>query len=51
MSLFHINSCSLNKIFEDLEYLLKVTNKTFDVISINELKILKDLNLFQNSNR
>ena len=35
LSLFHINSCFLNKNFEDLEYLLKATNKTFDVISIS----------------
>ena len=31
LSLFHINCCSLNKNFEDLEYLLKPTNKAFDV--------------------
>ena len=30
LSLFHINCCSLNKNFEDLEYLLKATNKTFE---------------------
>ena len=36
LSLFHINSSSLNKNFEDLEYLLKATNQTFDVIAINE---------------
>ena len=50
LSLFHINSCSLNKNFEDLEYLLKATNKTFDVIAISESKILKDTNLSKNIN-
>ena len=45
LSLFHINCCSLNKNFEDLEYLLKATNKTFDVIAISESRILKDTNL------
>ena len=45
LSLFHINSCSLNKNFEDLEDLLKATNKTFDVITISESRILKDKNL------
>ena len=38
LSLFHINSCSLNKNFQDFEYLLKATNKTFDVIAISESK-------------
>ena len=33
---FHINSCSLNEHFEDLDNLLKATNKTFDVIVISE---------------
>ena len=36
LSLFHINSCSLNEHFEDLDNLLKATNKTFDVIVISE---------------
>ena len=45
LSLFHINSCSLDKNFEDLEYLLKATNKTFDVIAISESRIIKDANL------
>ena len=38
LSLFHTSS-------EDLEYLLKATNKTFDVIAISESRILKDANL------
>ena len=50
LSLFHINCCSLNKNFEDLEYLLKATNKTFDVIAISESRILKDTNLSKNIN-
>ena len=44
LSLFHINSCSLNKNFEDLEYFFKATNKTFDVIAISKSRILKDTN-------
>ena len=48
--LFHVNSCSLNKNFEDLEYLLKVTNKTFDVIAISESRIIKYSNLSKNIN-
>ena len=50
LSLFHINCCSLNKKFEDLEYLLNVTNKTFDTIAISESRILKDTNLSKNIN-
>ena len=34
LSLFHINSCSLKKNFEELQNLLQSTNITFDVIAI-----------------
>ena len=40
----YLKSSSLNKNFEDLEYLLKASNKTFDVIAISESRILKDTN-------
>ena len=50
VSLFYINSCSFNKNFEDLEYLLKATKKTFDVIAITESRVLKDTNLSKNIN-
>ena len=50
LSLFHINSCSLNNNFEDLEYLLKATNKTFDIIAISESGILNNANLSKNIN-
>ena len=40
-----INSCSLDKSFEGLKYLLKTTNKTFDVIAISQSRILKDIHL------
>ena len=45
LSLFDMNYFSLNKNFEDLEHLLKATNKTFDIIAIRESRILKDTNL------
>ena len=32
-SLFHINACSLNKIFDDLQYLLSCSKKFFDIFS------------------
>ena len=49
-SLFHINSYSLNKSFEDLEYLLKATTKTFNLVAISESRILRDTNLSKNIN-
>ena len=50
LSLFHVNFCFLNKNFDDLEYLLKATKKTFDVIAISESIFLKDTNLSKNIN-
>ena len=41
LSLFHINSCSLSKNIEDLEYLLNSTVINFDVIAISETRIVK----------
>ena len=46
--LFHINTCSLNKKFYDLEYLIKSTK--IDIIAISETRILKDTNIVKNSN-
>ena len=43
LSLFHINSCSLNKNFEELQNLLQSTNTQFDVIAITETRIKKYL--------
>ena len=40
---FHINSCSLNKNFEELQNLLQSTNTQFDVIAITETQIKKYL--------
>ena len=41
MVLSHINACSLNKNFDDLEHLLKCTNKVFDIISVTETRFAK----------
>ena len=41
LSLFHINVCSLNKIFDDLEHLLSCTKIFFDIIAISETRITK----------
>ena len=48
LSLLCTNSCSLDKSFEGLKYLLKTTNKTFDVIAISQSRILKDIHLSKN---
>ena len=42
LSMFHINTCSLSKNLDDLEYLLKTTNMNFDIIS--ETRITKNIN-------
>ena len=44
LSLFHINSCSVNKIFEELQDLLQSKNIHFDVIAIAETQIPKFIN-------
>ena len=44
LSMFHINTCSLSKNFDDLEYLLKTTNMNFDIIAISETRITKNIN-------
>ena len=43
LSFFNIDACSLNKNFDDLVYLLKCTNKTFDIIAVSKTRILKKL--------
>ena len=40
-SLFHINKCSLSKSFDDLELLLKSTNKSFVIIAVPETRLTK----------
>ena len=41
LSLFHINACSLSKNFDDLEHLLKCTNKVFDIVAVSETRITR----------
>ena len=45
LSLFHINTCSLNKNFGGLEYLIKSTNINFDITAHSQTRILKDTTL------
>ena len=48
LSLFHINPCSLSTNFDELQHLLKSTNKSFDVIVIIETRIRKYVSLTSN---
>ena len=50
LSLFHINACSLNKNFDDLQHLLSCTQKNFDIIAISETRITKNVSLLNNLN-
>ena len=50
LALFHINACSLNKNFDDLDHLLKCTNKIFDIIAVTETRITKQTSLTANIN-
>ena len=42
--MFHINTCSLSKNFDDLECLLKTKNMIFAIIAISETRITKNIN-------
>ena len=48
--LFHINSCSLSKNFDELQHLLKCTNKSFDIGAISETRIMEKTALTSNIN-
>ena len=50
LSLFHINACSLNKNFDDLQHLLSSTEKVFDIIAVSETRITKQVSLLINLN-
>ena len=58
LSLFHINACSLNKNFDDLQQMLKVIKILFslkiftiiDIIAISEARITKQVSLLNNLN-
>ena len=50
LSLFHINACSLNKNFDDLQHLLSCTKNNFDIIAISQTRITKQVSLSSNLN-
>ena len=47
---FHVNVCSLNKHFDDLQHLLNCTRKMFDIIAISETRIKKQVSLSNSLN-
>ena len=49
LSQFHINACSLNKNFDDLQH-LNHTKTFFDIIAISETRITKQVSLLNNLN-
>ena len=48
LSLFHVNTCSLSKKFDELQHLLKINNKNFNVIAITETRIREDVTITSN---
>ena len=50
LSLFHINACSLSKNFDDLQHLLKCSNKVFDIVAVGGRRITKKNSLSSNKN-
>ena len=50
LSLFHINACSLNKTFDDLQHLLSCIKTKFDIVAISETRITKQVSLSNNLN-
>ena len=48
--LFHINACSVNTNFDDLQHLVNITKRNFDRIAISETRITKQVSLSNNFN-
>ena len=50
LSLLHINACSLNKNFDDLQHLLSCIKTKFDIIAISKTRITRQVYLLNNLN-
>ena len=50
VSLFHINTCSPNKNFDNLQHLLSSTKNVFDIIAVSGTRITKQVSLLSNLN-
>ena len=46
LSVFHINACSLNKNFDDLQHLLNFFKTFFNIIAISETRITKQVSYY-----
>ena len=50
LPLFHVNTSSLNKNFDDLQHLLSSTKNVLDIIAVSETRITKQVSLLNNLN-
>ena len=50
LSLFHINTFSFNKTFEEFQHLLSCTKTKFEIIAISETRIARQVSLLNNLN-
>ena len=50
ISLYYIKVCSLSKTFDDLQHLIKCTNKAFDIVAVSETRITRKTALNFNIN-
>ena len=50
LKIFHINACSINKNFDDIEFLLKFTNINYNITAISKTRTMKNLEITQNIN-
>ena len=48
LSLLHVNACSINKNFDDLQNLLSCRKNNFDIIGVTETRITKQVSLLNN---
>ena len=49
--LLHINACTLNKFFDVRQHFLSCTKKCFEIITISETRIAKQVSLLLNMNK
>ena len=50
LSPFHINACTLNESFDNLQHLLSCTRNNFDITGATETRITKQVSLLNNLN-
>ena len=48
--MFHKNTCSLNKNFDDLQHFLSCTKNNFDIIGVTDTRITNQVSLLNNMN-